>query len=75
MHDERSSSELQEIQNIHERYLQDYSTYMERFMRARQSRRGEHAGAGAHHASVPTLWSVMAAAVISVFFVRDANRA
>ena len=32
MHESRSHSELREIKTIHERYLRDYSAYMERYM-------------------------------------------
>jgi len=37
MHDERSGSELRGIKTIHERYLRDYSAYMERYLHAPQS--------------------------------------
>jgi len=54
MHETRSGSELREIKTIHERYLRDYSAYMERST-------GEHASAGARSTFALSQWPRLAA--------------
>ena len=55
MPDSRSDSELREIKTIHERYLRDYSAYMERYTEAH---------ARANNSSSLNHWPRMAAAFL-----------
>jgi len=69
MHDSRGRRELQEIKTIHERYLRDYSAYVERAMHAPESTREEHASAGVRRSFVLSQWPRLAAVLVHVLHV------
>jgi len=66
MHESRDRRELQEIKTIHERYLRDYSAYVERNMHAPQSSPGEPASAAARSSFVLSRWPRLAAVLLGV---------
>jgi hypothetical protein len=64
MHDERSCSELREIKTIHERYLRDYSAYLQRYIDAAQCTPRQHAGVRARRSCCMSNWPRMAAVLV-----------